>query len=160
MESSISLQSIPKQNIYMPITLMKIDKSDFSRSVHFLRLGDSWNYIPPIFVSSSAKPIATHILVIVKLSGTKDFILGGFVCDINVPARNYLFKVSNWSTRIRYENCSKLRIKTLERCKWRHSKGPFKKDVTAKMAFLDLLPPISPLVTISGYPLPPHHVTR
>ena len=77
--------------------------------------------MPPILVSSSAKHIATHILVIAKLSGTRDFILGGFVCDTNVPARNYLFKVSNWSTRIRCENCSKLRIKTLERCQWRHS---------------------------------------
>ena len=75
----------------------------------------------PILVSSSAKYIVTHILIIAKLSGTKDFILGGFVCDIIVPARNYLFKVSNWSTRIRCENCSKLRIKTLERCQWRHA---------------------------------------
>ena len=35
--------------------------------------------MPPILVSSSAKHIATHILVIAKLSGTRDFILGGFV---------------------------------------------------------------------------------
>ena len=84
-------------------------------------LGDSWNYMPPIVISSSAKHIATHILVIAKLNGTKDFILGGFVCDTNVPARNYLFKVSNWSTRIRCENCSKLKVKTLEWCQWRHS---------------------------------------
>ena len=75
----------------------------------------------PILVLSSAKHIATLILVITKLSGTRDFVLGGFVCDINVQARNYLFKVKNWSTRIMCENCSKLRIKTLERCQWRHS---------------------------------------
>ena len=34
---------------------------------------------------------------------------------------NCLFKGNNWSTRIRCENCSRLRIKTLERCQWRHS---------------------------------------
>ena len=39
----------------------------------------------------------------------------------SVPARNYLFKVSNWSTRTRYENYSGLRLKTLERCQWPHS---------------------------------------
>ena len=72
--------------------------------------------MPPILVSSSTKHIAAQILVIAKLSGTKDFILRGFVCDINVPARNYLFKVSNWSTRKRCKNCSKLK-----RCQWRHS---------------------------------------
>ena len=38
-----------------------------------------------------------------------------------VPTRNYLFKVSNWSTRIRCGNCSRLRLKTLERCQWRRS---------------------------------------
>ena len=77
--------------------------------------------MPPILVLSSAKHIATQILVIAKLSGTKDSILRGFVCDINVPARNHLFKVSSWSTRRRCENCSKLRIKTKERCQWHHS---------------------------------------
>ena len=50
--------------------------------------------MPPILVSSSAKYIATPILVTAKLSGTKNFILGGFVCDINVPARNCLFKLA------------------------------------------------------------------
>ena len=39
----------------------------------------------------------------------------------SVPTRNYLSKVSTWSTRIRCENCSRLRMKTLERCQWRHS---------------------------------------
>ena len=38
----------------------------------------------------------------------------------SVPERNYLFKVSNWSTKIRCSNCSILRMKTLERCRWRH----------------------------------------
>ena len=36
----------------------------------------------------------------------------------SVPTRNYLFKVS---TRIRYENCSRLKMKTLERRQWRRS---------------------------------------
>ena len=35
--------------------------------------------MPPILVSSYAKHIATYILVIAKLSGTKYFTLGGFV---------------------------------------------------------------------------------
>ena len=39
----------------------------------------------------------------------------------SVPAMNYLFKVSHWSRRIRCEKCSRLRMKTLERCEWRHS---------------------------------------
>ena len=38
-----------------------------------------------------------------------------------VPAMNYLFKVSNWSTRVKCENFSRLRVMTLERCEWRHS---------------------------------------
>ena len=38
-----------------------------------------------------------------------------------VPTRSFLFKVTNWSTRIRCKNYSRLRIKTLERCQWRHS---------------------------------------
>ena len=48
-------------------------------------LGDSWNYMPPILVPSSAKRIATQIVVIAKLNGKKDFILRGFVCDIIGP---------------------------------------------------------------------------
>ena len=45
-------------------------------------LGDSRNYMPPILVPSSAKCIATQILVIAKLNGRKEFILRVFVCDI------------------------------------------------------------------------------
>ena len=47
-------------------------------------LGDSRNYTPPILVPSSAKRIATQILVIAKLNG-KDFILRVFICDIIRP---------------------------------------------------------------------------
>ena len=47
--------------------------------------GDSWNYMPPILVPSSAKRIATQILVIAKSNESEDFILGGFVCDIIRP---------------------------------------------------------------------------
>ena len=39
----------------------------------------------------------------------------------SVPTRNYLSKFSNWSTRIRCENCPRLRMKALERCQWRGS---------------------------------------
>ena len=41
--------------------------------------------MPPILVPSSAKRIATQILVIAKLNGRKDFILRGFVCNIIRP---------------------------------------------------------------------------
>ena len=79
-------------------------------------LGDSWNYMPPILVPSSAKHITTQILVIAKLNETEDFILTDFFSVISsVPTRNYLSKVSNWNTRVRCENCSRLRMKTLER---------------------------------------------
>ena len=40
---------------------------------------------------------------------------------LSVPTRNYLSNVSNWSTKIRCKNCSRLRMKTQERCQWRHS---------------------------------------
>ena len=50
-------------------------------SVQYL-LGDSRNYMPPILVPSSAKCIATQILVITKLNERKDFTLRGFICDI------------------------------------------------------------------------------
>ena len=41
-------------------------------------LGDSRNYMLPILVQSSAKRIATQIVVIAKLNGRKYFILRGF----------------------------------------------------------------------------------
>ena len=50
-------------------------------------LGDSRNYIPPILVPSSAKRIATQIVVIAKLNGRKYFILRGFVWDIIRPSK-------------------------------------------------------------------------
>ena len=68
--------------------------------------------MPPILVTSSAKRIATQILVIAKLNG-KDFILKVFVCDIIHPSKELLFKVSSLSTRIRRENCSILRMSML-----------------------------------------------
>ena len=77
--------------------------------------------MPPTFVPSSAKRIATQMLVILKLNERKDFILIGFLCDIIHPSKNCMFKVSKWSTRIRCENFSRLRMKTLERCLWRRS---------------------------------------
>ena len=48
-------------------------------------LGDSRNFMLPILVPSSAKRIATQILVIAKLNGRKDFILTVFVCYIIHP---------------------------------------------------------------------------
>ena len=76
--------------------------------------------MPPILVPSSAKRIATQILIIAKLN-CKKLVLEALFVISSVPARKYLFKVSNWSARIRCENYSRLRMKTLERCQWRHS---------------------------------------
>ena len=74
----------------------------------------SWNYVPPILVRSSAKHIATQILVIAKLNEREDFILRSFVCDIIRPYKELpvqklateaeekvwkLFKVKNEDTR-------------------------------------------------------------
>ena len=38
-----------------------------------------------------------------------------------VPARNYLYNVSNSRAKLRCESCSRLRMKILERCQYRHS---------------------------------------
>ena len=43
--------------------------------------------MPPILVPSSAKRIATQVLVIAKLNKREDFILRGFVSDIIRPYR-------------------------------------------------------------------------
>ena len=43
--------------------------------------------MPPNLVPSSAKRIATQILVIEKLNGRKDLILRVFVCDIISPSK-------------------------------------------------------------------------
>ena len=50
--------------------------------------------MPPILVLSSAKRIATPILVIAKLNDKKDFILRGFVCDIIRPSKELPVLVS------------------------------------------------------------------
>ena len=59
-------------------------------NVFFNILGDSPNYMPLILVPSSAKRIATQILVIAKLNGRKDFILRVFICDIIRPSKELL----------------------------------------------------------------------
>ena len=55
--------------------------------MNIIILGDSQNYMPPILVPSSAKHIATQILVTAKLNGKKDFILRVFACDIIRPSK-------------------------------------------------------------------------
>ena len=58
-------------------------------SLNFI-LGDNQKYVPPILVPSSAKRIATQILVITKLNErllNYDFILRVFVCDIIRPTK-------------------------------------------------------------------------
>ena len=68
--------------------------------------------MPPILVPSSAKRIATKIVVIAQLNGRKYFIWRDFVASF-IIARNYLFKVSKLSTKIRCESCSILRMSML-----------------------------------------------
>ena len=75
-----------------------------------------------ILVPSSAKHIATQILVIAKLDERKYFFWEGLFVISSVPTSNYLFKVSNWNTIIRHEYCSRLRMKAIvERCQWPRS---------------------------------------
>ena len=52
-------------------------------------LWDSLNHMPPILVPSSAKHIATQILMIAKLNARKDFTLKVFVCDIIRPSKEF-----------------------------------------------------------------------
>ena len=77
--------------------------------------------ISPVLVPSSAKRISTQILVIAKLKEPKVFFFEALFVISFVPARNCLFNVSNWSTKIRCENCSRLRIEILKWCHWCHS---------------------------------------
>ena len=72
--------------IYIPFILFKSNQV-LSESINqefllFLKLGDSWDYMPPTLVPSSAKRMATQILVTAKLNGRKYFTLRVFVCDI------------------------------------------------------------------------------
>ena len=71
-------------------------------------------------VSSSAKRIATQIVVIAKLNGRKDFILGGFVCNIVFPRKELPLQ----SKQLKHKNTSwklKIRSKTLKRGQWSRS---------------------------------------
>ena len=88
---------------------------------HKLKLGVSWNYMPPILVPSSAKCIVTQILVTAKLNRRKYLVLKGVLMIWSFPAKNCLFRVSNWSTRIRCEICWRLRMKTSELRQWGRS---------------------------------------
>ena len=94
-------------------------ESDYYRSTHqrcsvkkvFLErtleliLGDSRNYMPPILVPSSAKRIATQILVITKLNQRKYFILRVFLCDTIRTSKKLPVQSSNLRARIRCESC-------------------------------------------------------
>ena len=58
-----------------------------------------------ILVPSSAKRIATHILIIAKLNGKKDIVLWGFVCDIihsskELSVQSYQLKHKNKMSKL------------------------------------------------------------
>ena len=76
------------------------------------RLGDSRNYMPPILVLSPAKRKGNINFSNCKFKWEKRFWELLFVISF-VPARNYLSKVSNLSTRIMCESCSILRMSML-----------------------------------------------
>ena len=76
-------------------------------------LGDSRNYMPPILAPSSAKRIATQVLVTAKINGRKYFILRVFVCDWWCHSSQQGITYSKLATRIRYESCSILRMSML-----------------------------------------------
>ena len=80
--------------------------------------------MPPILVPSSTKCIARWILVTAKLNKRYCKTLFQEVVFLiwSFPARNYLFNVSCWSTKTRYENCSKLRMKTQKWCQWHRTR--------------------------------------
>ena len=69
--------------------------------------------MPSILVPSSAKRIVTQILVIAKLNEEKIIFWELLFVISFVPERNYLFKVSNLSTRMRCESCSMLKMSIL-----------------------------------------------
>ena len=74
--------------------------------------------MPPILVPSFAKRITRHVLVISKLNEREDFILRGFVSDI---IRLYRKQNEQLTHKKRFESCSRLRMRTLERYQWRLS---------------------------------------
>ena len=69
----------------------------------------------PILVPSSAKHLAIQILVIAKSNGRKYF---DRLCLRYHPSQQGI--TCSTEARIRCENCSRLRMKTLQRCYWRH----------------------------------------
>ena len=79
-ETNYRTRSIMR-NLLLDILVM------LTRRIYIIIPGDSRNYMPPILVPSSAKRIATQILVTSKLNQRKDFILRVFVCDIIRPSK-------------------------------------------------------------------------
>ena len=71
-------------------------------------IGDHINISQNLLVSGQI----CHLWFVVHFSNV---IFHGF------PLNIYLFKVNNRNTRKRWKICSKLTIKTPERCHWRHS---------------------------------------
>ena len=61
---------------------------------------DSWRYMPPILVPSSAKRIAAQVLVTEKLNGGKALVLRGCVYDMILPSIQLL--VQSW--QLKYKN--------------------------------------------------------
>ena len=77
-----------KKYYQIPKSYCKLSVNSLAMITQFLP-GDSWNYMPPILVPSSAKRITTQILVIAKLNGKNFFFeisfFLSFVCDIIRP---------------------------------------------------------------------------
>ena len=67
--------------------ILTADISDHFPIIYAFKRDDSRKYMPAILLLSSAKRIATQIVVTAKLNGRKNFVLRGFVCDIIRPSK-------------------------------------------------------------------------
>ena len=76
-------------------------------------LGDSWLYMPPILVLSSAKRITTQILVIAKLNGRKDLVLRGYVYDVILLSKQLSVQSLKMKLKNQVWKLFKIRMKTL-----------------------------------------------
>ena len=80
-----------------------------------------------IFICSAGYQVMMEKKAEVSIQCTKIVLIAALISVFNrfwggrSPANIYLFKFNNRNTRKRCEMCSKLTIKTPERCHWRHS---------------------------------------
>ena len=82
----------------------------------------NWNYMPPILVPSSAKHIAIQVLVIAKWK--KRFFFWEVFCLWFHPSLQRITcpkSATEIQEKNKVWNCSRIRMKILERCQWHRS---------------------------------------